>query len=551
METSVPQDLTALPDEELASTLEALIAEFDRLHDEGSTDIVLMTEIAEAVETVQGEIATREEAAALAAEQVALLAERIRAATTAAPAEEETPATEEEPVAAAEPITEEPVAVAAAQEESVAVTTAPPVAVTAAAPTAPRRPSARGVRSYAPPPAVPAASPELTIIAAADVPGVATGQRIDKMTVVRAMHDKARALRDRLPRVPIARFEIPYAEDRKVGAEVAHNLDVIERVRHQGNLVAAGGWCAPSNNIYSLFGVDAADGLIDLPTIQVTRGGVNVPDFLGINDASGALWTWTEADDIAAHDPENPEGSKPCLRIPCPSFTDYRLVAEGLCVTNGNLTDRSFPELTVRFLDLTMNAHLHRMSGAIISDISGSATGVTIGAYPTSAVGSILNAIDLQVEDYRSQYRMGVGTILEAIFPLWTRALLRADFAMREGADITNVTDAQVDAHFATRKIRPQFVHDYQPLFGVGPRTTWPTAMDFLLYPAGGYVRGDGGVIDLGIVRDSVLNATNDYTAAWTEQLYLVAQLGPAAREVTVNFAVDGVTGCCEIPPAE
>jgi hypothetical protein len=61
-----------------------------------------------------------------------------------------------------------------------------------------------------------------------------------------------------------------------------------------------------------------------------------------------------------------------------------------------------------------------------------------------------------------------------------------------------------------------------------------------LLYPAGGFVRGDGGVIDLGVVRDSVLNATNDYTAAFTEQLYLVAQLGPNAREVEVAIDVNG-----------
>jgi hypothetical protein len=69
--------------------------------------------------------------------------------------------------------------------------------------------------------------------------------------------------------------------------------------------------------------------------------------------------------------------------------------------------------------------------------------------------------------------------------------------------------------------------------------------MQFLMYPAGGYVRGDGGTIDLGVVRDSVLNATNDYTAAWTEQMYLVAQLGPKAHRVTVQLAEGGYTGCC------
>jgi hypothetical protein len=521
MDTNLPQDLTTVTDEELNTTLDALISEFDSLQDAGSTDIAMLTEIADAVEAVQGQIGLRAEQAQQAAEQITALTERVRAA---------------QPVAETEEIIEEVAEVVAEEREL----------ITAAAP--PKKASARAVRAFSPLPDPPVQQPQVVITAAADIPGVPTGAAMDKMGIARAMHDKARALSNGSPRVPIARINIPFASNEKVGADLAHNLDVLDRVRNVESLVAAGGWCAPSQNLYTLFGVDAGDGLIDLPTVQVTRGGLNAPDFMGMGEASGALWTWTEADDIDAHDPEDPEGTKPCLRIPCPTFTDYRLTAEGLCITNGNLTDRAFPELTARFIDLAVNAHLHRLSAAIISDISGSATNVTVAAYPTSAAGSILNAIDLQVEDYRSQYRMGVNTVLEAVFPLWTKALIRADLAMRVDADLTNVTDAMVDAHFAARKVRAQFVHDYQPLYGIAARTAWPVTMDFLLYPAGGYVRGDGGTIDLGIVRDSVLNATNDYTAAWTEQLYLVAQLGPNAREVTVNFAVDGVTACCPLP---
>jgi hypothetical protein len=142
---------------------------------------------------------------------------------------------------------------------------------------------------------------------------------------------------------------------------------------------------------------------------------------------------------------------------------------------------------------------------------------------------------------------MAVNSVLEAVFPLWTKELIRADFAMRNAAGYSNVTDADIDAHFAARKVRVQFVHDYQPMYVSSPRLSFPASLQFLLYPAGGYVRGDGGTIDLGVVRDSVLNATNDYTAAWTEQLYLVAQLGPDARKVTVGYDVNGVTGCCPV----
>ena len=524
MDTRLPTEINTLTDEELTETLDGLIAEFDELHDAGSTDITALTEIAEAVDAVRAEIASREEAAVAAAEAVAALRDRIK------------------PVASDEPETDDE-ADEPAEAEAVEVEAEP---VMASAKPAVKAPSARAIRRNAPKVEAPAAEPMVTITAAADVPGLPTGSNIDMLQLAKGMHDKARALSNGSPRVPVARFNIP--NQFKVGADLAHNLDVLEQVRNPQSLVAAGGWCAPSTTMYDLLGIEAGDGLIDLPTVQVTRGGLNVPGFLDISDAADALWTWTESDDESAHDPSSPEGEKPCLRIPCPEFTDYRLVAEGLCITNGNLTDRAFPELTARFVALAVNAHLHRLSAAIIADIIAGSTGVTVAGPSSSAAGELLNAIDLQVADYRSQYRMSTNAVLEAVFPLWAREIVRADLAMRSGVDLLRVSDADVEAYFAIRKVRPQFVHDYQPLYNAAAATAWPATMDFLIYPAGGFVRGDGGTIDLGVVRDSVLNATNDYTAAWTEQLYLVAQMGPNAREVTVNLAVTGATGCCETP---
>jgi hypothetical protein len=275
---------------------------------------------------------------------------------------------------------------------------------------------------------------------------------------------------------------------------------------------------------------------------------LNVPNFIGFEDAvtNGGLWDWTEADQNSG------EASKPCVYIPCPDFTDYRLIAEGICVTNGNLTDRAFPELTQRYVELVINAHLHRVSQQIVNTINGTATGVSVTPLSaTSSAGRLLSAIDLQVADYRSKYRMSVNSVLEVILPLWAKEMLRADFANRAGVNMTNVTDAQIDEHFAVRKVRAQFLHDWQPISTpsnyYAPNTEFPFQLQFLLFPAGGYVRGDGGTIDLGVVRDSVLNATNDYTAAWTEQMYLVAQLGPKARNVAVTLAEGGYTGCCPV----
>jgi hypothetical protein len=46
-------------------------------------------------------------------------------------------------------------------------------------------------------------------------------------------------------------------------------------------------------------------------------------------------------------------------------------------------------------------------------------------------------------------------------------------------------------------------------------------------------------------VRDSTLNATNDFTAAWSEQFYQVCRRGPQGRKYTLALTIDGVTACC------
>lgn len=539
MQTAIPQEIDKATDEELATVETALLAEFDKMIDDGTTEVAVLTEIAEAVEAVRGEIANRAQAAEEAAQAVALLSERIRpVAETDVDPEDDSEAEADDAEVASEDTTDSEAQAPAETEERELVTAS-------ADKSTPKAPSASAVARRTTTPEAPKPQAEITITAAADIPGYSGGASLDKVGIAKAMHAKARTLSNGSGMIPVASIAIP--NENKLGADLAYNLDVLDRVTDQSALTAAG-WCAPSNNLYTMFGIDAGDGLIDLPTVQITRGGLNVPSFIGYDDAvaNGGLWSWDEAD-------QDGEGTKPCVYIPCPSFTDYRLEAEGICVTNGNLTDRAFPELTTRYISLVLNTHLHRVSGAIIDKIVIGAQAVTMDAVSSSAAGSILHAVDVQVADYRSKYRMGVNTILETVFPLWTKELLRADLAMRSGVNLTNVSDADIDAHFAVRKVRAQFLHDYQPMnialppiYGAAA-TAFPGTLDFLLYPAGGYVRGDGGVIDLGVVRDSVLNATNDYTAAWTEQMYLVAQLGPDARRVTVTYDVNGATGCCPV----
>jgi hypothetical protein len=77
--------------------------------------------------------------------------------------------------------------------------------------------------------------------------------------------------------------------------------------------------------------------------------------------------------------------------------------------------------------------------------------------------------------------------------------------------------------------------------------TSWPTSVQALVYPAGNFVRGQGLQLDLGVVRDSTLNAVNDHTAAWMEDCYAVAQVGHGSLVATVNTCTDGTVGAADL----
>jgi hypothetical protein len=95
--------------------------------------------------------------------------------------------------------------------------------------------------------------------------------------------------------------------------------------------------------------------------------------------------------------------------------------------------------------------------------------------------------------------------------------------------------------------VNMQFLSDYLPLSPAGgaAATDWPATVNFFIYSAGTYVRGDGGTLDLGVVRDSVQNETNDFTLMWTEQFISTCKVGYESRLYAVAAAACGVTACC------
>ena len=632
----VPEDLTdreAIADEALVTFEDALVAEFDRLVEEGSKDLARLSELAAEIERVRAEQDRRVDEDKQTQADIEALAERIRPKADADPDDpkDDDDKGDDDGGEGGDGADDK------AKEEKPEPVPAKTDTVTASAPAArPARrvavPSAAATRSRAPQIAEPTANHDgqlITITAAADVPGFTTGGEIRRDSLPLAMHKRAVNLSNGSSRVPVATIarHVPFVEEGQNPDEVLDRIveEMLDKAEKHANgaeaLVAAGGWCRPAETFMDLFAIEGADALFDLPTIGVNGSGLNVPSFIGYNAADNALWSWSIGNDTtilsnitnlvlasnvltvttgAAHELavgnkvriENlsdtswtflngqevtvasvpstttftaafehanvtteaiTEGTvrvfKPSMRIPCPTWSEYMLEADGLSITHGNLTNRAWPALGQRYVDLAVTAHERRMArlklSKVIATISGTDT-ITLTDVGSDAAGELLAGTDLATLAYRDQYGMSMDTTLEAVYPMWVPNAIRATLARRAGVDLLSVPTSQIVNWFVERNVRPQFIRDFQPLYtsGGGP-LVFPSTVQFLIYPAGGYFAGSGGSIDLGVQRDSKLNEANDFTLAWMEEFYLVGQRGPDGRLVTVSTGYDGVTACC------
>lgn len=582
----IPENLSDLSAADLGDLRSKAVDAFQTLYAGGEftdEDLATLGTLTEGIEALSAEIGSREQAAAERAAKAAEMAAKVGADKPVAEGEDDTAAEEkaeaEEDIAeaekkAAEEAEKKANAAAAAVEPAAEVDAAPETeAVTAAAPRGPIKLS--GIRRHVHTPA-PAITEETSVedttpkarMTVADVPGFAADSDASFEDLAVALDRRlqgfnsgayaaaARAGRAMSERHSLAVVRKAFDERATVGspesADAAMAFAVNEKNLPGGSLVAAGGWCAPSETVYDLLEDESRDGLISLPEINVTRGGIKFtkgPKFADLYAAPSFNFTEAEAKEgkyqpTSATDPTNKVGAKPVYSVPCTDFEEVRLSAAGLHIQAGLLQQRGYPELVARTIRGALVAHEHKMSERIIASMETQSTAVSMDSGQIGAAAPILTAIELQVEHYRYAQRLSRSTTLEAVFPYWVRGAIRTDLSRREGVDLIDVPDSRIDAWFRSRGVNAQFVYDWQALTGeAGAFKVWPGSLKFLLYSAGTFVKGSQDVITLDTVYDSVLLGQNDYTALFTEEGYLVAKRGHDARVVTVPLNPNGGTG--------
>jgi hypothetical protein len=522
-------DLTALR----AAAYTALTALFDA-ESHSDDEVAEAKRLGAGLKAIDAETAKREAAAAERAEALAAL----KAEFSESPAEDEA----EEGDAEAEGEDEEEEEAEAEAEE---------VEVAAAAKPKARAALARKASRPAKP--APVKTP-VQITAQPDVPGFSASQALTDMTeVATAVVNRMRGFgtpsgngeTESLQHYGVAQFKMdfpdeltikPHDDDMKVLNYAANEARLVSE-QGSGSLTAAGGWCAPSETLYDLCVLESMDGLLSLPEVNVARGGIKFTKGPQWSDIYGNIgFTQTETQAIAGT-------TKSCYEVTCPSFTEVRLDAVGVCIKVPILTNAAYPEVVNRILSGAMVVHAHRVNNYILGKMetaAGSAfSAIDYGASTESTMASLALVAGIQ----RTKYKMALNETMEVVLPYWVKDVLREDLAQRGGRPLQAVTDNFIMAEFSARGMRPQFVYDWQELATDGSLSGWPSTYKVLMYPAGTFVKGTSDVITLNAVYDAASLATNVYTALFFEEGILVANLCNEARLITVPTCASGKTG--------
>jgi hypothetical protein len=558
----LPADLASLSDAELAQLEQDAVAEFDSQldNDEGDSSqrLTRATELADIIDSVRTEQGVRQEAAAEAEAQAQALRDRVHPAV-----EGDGEGGDGEPPVEPAPAPE-PVAVAAATvvRDRTSATDALMSGRPMPTPTRKLNPTLSDIQRNTPRASSPQRRERTSVlVASAEIPSVAQGSVLPDMdALVSAMIQRSRALPATAvgldaPMYPVASMQLDHRFTLDLRATAEEVNEVLTAATDVDALVAAGGWCSPSEISYDFYNIVCEDGMLDLPTVGINRGGMRWPTSASYGDIVNNFWSWNETQDVAALTGTAQSGTKVCYRVPCPGFNEERLHCDGLCLTVGNLMSDAFPELIANHTRLLFAGHAHRLNTLRINALLGASCTRAITGYGAAGAGlvaPVLSSLELAAIDYREKYRMCEDAVLEVMLPRWLRGAMRADLRRRSGVDLLEVNDARLMAMFDLLNIRVQWVTDWQVGTaglpgGVTPVVTWPTSVQFAMWAAGTFVLGRGLQLNLGVVRDSVLNATNDYTAEWMEECWLLACVGHEARLGTVAICADGTTGALDL----
>lgn len=355
-------------------------------------------------------------------------------------------------------------------------------------------------------------------------------------------------------KVPVATLVASYPAERILDQNFAKNQKLIDDVTSPTAIAASGGICAPVTPYYGLLelSVPARPVRDALPRFNADRGGIRYAIPPTLADVTTAVGLITAANDARG----GTFSQKSCQHVECPDLAEVDVSIIYHCVEFGNLQSRTFPEQVAQFNELVLAAHARKAEVNLLDGISGASTHVD-GDQIAGAVSTLLGQMITAAAGYRSRNRMNQDAPLRVLAPAWILDALQVD-VLRSQFGRFDSNDATFTGELAKSNINVSWYLDSPTglgqVFGdqaAGDLLPFPETAVWFMFAEGSFMFLDGGTLELGIVRDSVLNSQNDYQI-FGESFENVAYLGIESLQVTSTFCANGqvsapvaITGDC------
>lgn len=245
---------------------------------------------------------------------------------------------------------------------------------------------------------------------------------------------------------------------------------------------------------------------------------------------------------------------KPVVHATCPTPVEVHLQAITKQVEFGNFTARAYPEQVVAWLALALAQWARTAEVALLDGLASNSTQVTAGQIGTSlgAARAFVAQVTKAAAYYRNFNRMSPDTPLRSVFPAWAVDMMVADLVLGSGYEteffaqaraevagaIQNAANVSMSFYVDSGTGKGQYFNS-GAVQAAGALTTFPTTAVWYLFSEGSFLFLDGGELDLGLVRDSVLNNQNNYRF-FAESFENLTKVGVEALEVTSTVAATG-----------
>ena len=473
--------------------------------DAGIDEVAILNELADATDAVLAQEAVIKEATEAAAAQRSAALDRIAKISAEAAPEGDEPAGDEP--AAAEDKT--PALVASAKSSPSRMVTP-----TAATPVQTER-------------------RKVALVASGNVRGKAYGEEIaDRHELGSVLSQTIRSM-DREATsgrviVASASWKDQYPEDRILrNADAAFNTAQMDRVGNPMNLAASGGTSLPVNVSYDMdvWATPARPFRDGIDKYLTDRGGLTYRQPPTLASVSTSTGVWTEATDAS------PGGStKSIYTVPVPSPTTTYVNAITSRLQFGNFMGQFDPETVAASTDLAAAYHARQGEIELLTLLQSSCTNSITSAQVLGASRDWFSTIEKMAARFRYVHRLDSKVKLVVVLPEYVKAMLNED-RLRELAhdgsayDVFGLGDTYWDDLLAKRNIRAiwtldaltanagagTFVDQTLAVQATGAIGTWPSAIMWNVFVDGSVQFFDGGTLNLGVVRDSTLDGTNDY----------------------------------------